>query len=263
MDDIYLNIFICLDYDDIYRCMQVCRNYYGVICKEIFWMNVYNSRYLKYSLKGGYYETCKFYNQLKVLINDMGVLNNYYKHYENNYNKLLERQELSFAFNKAIKIPKNIGLLTNLVNLYLHNNKIETIKSEIFMLKKLKILNLSNNNINILPTEICFLEELVRISICNNKLAIIPTEIGLLKNLKYLSASRNMIKTIPTEIGNLEFLNQLYLYGNIIDMIPREFSKLNMLGELYVDDILLPIELKNVKGLTIKSIYGFKVDNFY
>ena len=88
-------------------------------------------------------------------------------------------------------LPKEIGLCTNLTDLYLARNKLTSIPKEIGDLKNLEFLGLTQN-----------------------KLTSIPKEIGLCKKLKYLGLSGNNLTSLPKEIEDLPKLRILELYNN-------------------------------------------------
>ena len=88
-------------------------------------------------------------------------------------------------------LPKEIGLCTNLTDLYLARNKLTSIPKEIGDLKNLEFLGLTQN-----------------------KLTSIPKEIGLCKKLKYLGLSWNNLTSLPKEIEDLRELRILELYNN-------------------------------------------------
>ena len=75
-------------------------------------------------------------------------------------------------------LPKEIGLCTNLTDLYLARNKLTSIPKEIGLCKKLKYLGLSWNNLTSLPKEIEDLRELRILELYNNpKLKGISSEL--------------------------------------------------------------------------------------
>ena len=88
-------------------------------------------------------------------------------------------------------LPKEIGLCTNLTDLYLARNKLTSIPKEIGDLKNLEFLGLTQN-----------------------KLTSIPKEIGLCKKLRYLALSWNNLTSLPKEIEDLPKLRVLELYNN-------------------------------------------------
>src|SRR5436309_5088834 len=89
------------------------------------------------------------------------------------------------------QLPPEIGLLTNLQELYLFKNQLEQIPPEIGKLTNLQVLHLENN----------LLEQL-------------PPQIGKLTRLRLLSLSANRLNRLPPQIGELTSLQKLYLGNN-------------------------------------------------
>jgi len=158
-----------------------------------------------------------------------------------------------FANTKNIKItsiPKEIGNLSNLTELYLSYNKIKELPKEIGNLRNLTNLNLGWNQIKELPKEIGNLTEL---DLRHNQIQEIPKEIGNLSNLTKLSLYNNQIKELPKEIGNLSNLTKLYLWSNQIKELPKEIGNLSNLTKLNLgwNQIKeLPKEIGNLSNLT-------------
>lgn len=88
------------------------------------------------------------------------------------------------------ELPDEMCQLTDVVQVLITNNKIETVSSEIGNLKKLTKLVLTKN-----------------------QLKSIPAEIGQLKNLKTLKLGNNPISSLPPEIANCTSLKTLDLKG--------------------------------------------------
>ncbi|EMY24618.1 leucine rich repeat protein [Leptospira interrogans serovar Australis str. 200703203] len=102
---------------------------------------------------------------------------------------------------EAFKNPKDVLVLNYRDN---EENPLKTLPKEIGNLQNLKELYLSANEITTLPPEIGNLKNLQVLSLNGNRLETIPKEIGNLKNLKELSIEWNKLQTLPKEIGNLK-----------------------------------------------------------
>jgi hypothetical protein len=112
--------------------------------------------------------------------------------------------------NKLTKLPRVIGNLAGLTDIYLQFNSLSELPSEIGNLRKLKVLKLGGNDLSFLPKDIGNLKELEILTIWNNQLKELPEEICLLKNLKGLDISRNSLSTLPDYIIHLTGLKAFY-----------------------------------------------------
>ena len=101
---------------------------------------------------------------------------------------------LSLLGNKKLKeIPKEIGNLTNLTNLYIQDSPlIDEVPNEITNLKKLYSLKLSSCNLKEIP------------------------DLNKLENLRYLDISRNKLTTVLNQINKL-YLKRLSINHNLIE----------------------------------------------
>lgn len=84
-------------------------------------------------------------------------------------------------------LPKEIGNLQNLKELYLSRNQLKILPQEIGNLRKLQRMHLSTNELTKLPQEIKNLESLLEIYLYDNQFTTLPKEIGNLKNLRNFS----------------------------------------------------------------------------
>ena len=89
------------------------------------------------------------------------------------------------------RLPKEIGNLINLKELYINNTRITRLPKEIGNLKNLEVLSIDNTNISELPIEIGNLKNLKKLLMRNTKIITVPTKIQDLKNLKIWSVGRN------------------------------------------------------------------------
>ena len=163
------------------------------------------------------------------------------------------------------EIPKELGSLANLQELYLYNNQLTgEIPTELGSLANLKNLDLGGNQLTgEIPTELGSLANLRWLYLYNNQLAgEIPTELGNLANLQQLSLWGNQLTGgIPTELGNLSNLQGLYLYNNqLTGEIPKELGNLANLRwlELFHNQLTgeIPAELGNLANLQALDLGG-------
>ncbi|ORX46577.1 L domain-like protein, partial [Anaeromyces robustus] len=142
----------------------------------------------------------------------------------NNFILNLNHNELS-----SFSIPTSFQNLTNLVRLYLNNNKIEVIPEEICQMTNLIDLDISNNNIYSLPEDIGNLVSLEKLIANNNKIESLPDSIGKLSNLKSLELLKNSLNSLPDDICHLSNLKQLDISYNKIMDLPDDFYLLTNL----------------------------------
>ncbi len=138
-------------------------------------------------------------------------------------------------------IPPEVGRLSNLTRLLLHNN------------------NLSGN----IPFELGNLSNLILLNLSRNKLnGSIPVELEKLSNLTLLHMFTNQLSdNIPPELGNLSNLTSLWLEGNQLSgNIPPTLSRLNKLEYLVLHNNQLigdiPYELGELSNLLALGLSG-------
>ena len=162
-------------------------------------------------------------------------------------------------------MPPELGNLTNLESLNLHNNSLTgPIPPELGRLASLKSLGLGRNLLQgTIPPELGNLVALESLSLLGNHLTgRIPPELGRLSKLTYLRLDRNRLEgTIPPELGNLTELTRLELDQNELEgAIP---SQLGDLSKLYFLSLThnnltgpIPPELGNLVTLNYLLLGG-------
>ncbi len=130
----------------------------------------------------------------------------------------LYKSEVFMEINKEFKsLPKEIGILKNVKDMYLTNSKLTTLPGEIGQLKNLEKLYIPRNQIETLPVEMKNLINLKNLGLNYNNLTHIPEIIFEIPNLEELILSSNKIKVIPRDILKLKKLELLNLSYNPID----------------------------------------------
>jgi len=117
------------------------------------------------------------------------------------------------------KIPGEIGLLKNLVELNLWSNTKLTgsLPSEIGGMQNLERLDLENNKLTgTLPSEIGRLQNLEELYLAENKFTgTLPSEIASMQNLILMDFSNNKFTgTLSSDFGRMSSLERLYLRKN-------------------------------------------------
>ncbi|SNR14349.1 leucine-rich repeat domain-containing protein [Tenacibaculum jejuense] len=133
-------------------------------------------------------------------------------------------QELTLHDNQLKELPNTIGSLTLLSELPLQNNRLESLPTGIGSLSGLKILKLQNNQLTALPVEIGNLSSLEDLNITNQTsanagtiyhLTSLPATITNLTSLKNFEASSNRIEG-DIDLSNSLALDYLGFFGNRI-----------------------------------------------
>jgi Leucine-rich repeat (LRR) protein len=180
---------------------EVCGNdnlWYGKVLKEF-------PDYKKLKVKDNktYKEIYSILYQLTQLKSKLKLKNDIYQIYKS--------KNLSVSFESLKSIPKEIGVLVNLEEIYIGNNYITEIPKEIGNLVKLKQLWLTNNQIVDIPKEIGNMKKLQLLDLQKNNIKIVPKELAYLPKLQKLNLSFNPIEEFSEELKrkikeeNMEF----------------------------------------------------------
>ena len=139
--------------------------------------------------------------------------------------------------NKLTSLPKGIGNLVELTDIYLQFNRLTELPVDIGNLRNLKVLKLGGNNLSFLPKNIGNLKELEVLTIWNNQLKDLPEEICLLRNLKRLDISMNSLSTLPDFVIRLTGLKAFYYQNDSLKLNASQKAWLKSLSnngcELY------------------------------
>ncbi|KAM3704116.1 hypothetical protein ACJW31_04G151300 [Castanea mollissima] len=159
------------------------------------------------------------------------------------------------------EIPKELGRLTFLLELYLNNNKLsQNIPYNLGMLSNLEGLNLARNTLSGLIPELRNCEKLWYLNLSNNYLnERIPFQFGYLHSLRYLDLSQNnLTRDIPQELGDLKTLEILNLSHNASGSIPSTFDQLISLTFVDLSNNQLEGPIPNTKPFREASKEAFK-----
>ncbi|XP_013406141.1 leucine-rich repeat-containing protein 69 isoform X2 [Lingula anatina] len=152
---------------------------------------------------------------------------------------------LNLSNNCLSDLPKEIGFLLGLEELYIQYNGLKELPDSIGNLSKLTELDVKHNSLTSLPDSIGNLSSLNVLNLMNNKLVSLPQTIGQLTSLEVLYASNNNLIFLPEELCDLSQLNSLHLCGNqSLSILPENMGNLVRLAECDVSDCNL-IHLPN------------------
>jgi leucine-rich repeat protein SHOC2 len=148
------------------------------------------------------------------------------------YGRVVRLELEDFGLTGAV--PAEVGQLTSLMVLYLHDNQLTSLPAEIGQLTALEELRLSGNQLTSVPAEIGQLTALTELYLDDNQLTSLPAEIGQLTALEELHLGDNQMTSLPAEIGQLTSLRQLNLGDNQLMSVPAEIGQLISLEELHL-----------------------------
>ncbi|KAK6178940.1 hypothetical protein SNE40_011412 [Patella caerulea] len=168
-------------------------------------------------------------------------------------------ERLYLKRNKLRTLPKEIALLTSLVELYVPGNEIQELPPEIGDMKNLKFLDVSSNYIEHLPRTIGQLHKLQKLVVSINKLCLLPKEMEQLVCLETLEAIHNNMHIFPSQLCQCKNLQTLCLDCNNLKFIPRQVVKLQRLKTLSISgNKLLSLPYTLLQMSRLQNIY---VDN--
>ncbi|XP_071112245.1 malignant fibrous histiocytoma-amplified sequence 1 homolog [Haliotis cracherodii] len=168
--------------------------------------------------------------------------------------RLSELLELDMSWQSIETIPDGIGNLHKLRSFNLKGNSLIYVSKDIQYCRKLHTLNLTGalRYCSVVPSAIFMIEELQCLYLSGNYFTEIPSEVCGLKKLKTLHIQRNALLRLPEELFNLKNLEHIDLSENYIDNIPPGISKLHRLFYLGLERNKLtsiPKELCNCRSL--------------
>jgi len=158
------------------------------------------------------------------------------------------------------ELPKEIGLLKNLIKLYVNQSNIKEIPIEIGNLKKLKVLEIyPAKYIKVLPDEFYMLTELQKAQLMWCSITELKEDICKLKNLKYFNIHGANLSELPECFGKLRNLEELHLGYNKFNKLPSDISNWKSLKKLNLRDVdLADNEKKRIENVLNKTEIKFK-----
>ncbi|CAI5535393.1 unnamed protein product [Closterium sp. Naga37s-1] len=168
---------------------------------------------------------------------------------------LSELSDLSLAGNQIESIPPEIANLSKLRRLGLAGNRLQRLPPEMGHLTQLEGLWLHGNLLHDLPDEIGHLTALRFLALAGNQLTRLPHTLGRLTALQVLSVAGNQLEELPQTIGSLASLRVLAAYGNLLTALPPSITHLSSLQELFLQGnriaSLPPLSLCSLRQLSL------------
>jgi len=192
--------------------------------------------------RDGVNEECKFVNSLLKEKEDYDCCKNTKITCENNYITKIALTQFDIK-NKTL--PSSVGATMPMLKILLLNdcNLEGSIPSDIGLLANIEEMELANNKLTgPIPDSIGSLKKLTRLILNSNKLSgPIPSTIGDLESISLLWLQDNQLTSIPKKIGGLTTLRILNLsYNKLTGTIPNTITGMTN---------LMQIEIQNNLGL--------------
>ena len=219
--DIIIYIAMMLEKHDIISYCNTCKKFDNMIYQnKQFW-----TKMLKRDFDIDYYKTDKSIDP--HVYYDISILKNNYKELDETIEQIYQLKTLNLSW-AEIDVPKEIGQLVNLQQLYMHYSQIKEIPIELGQLTNLQVLDFNHNRIEEIPPELGRLSNLKSLYLYRNKIKEIPKELGQLTNLETLDLRYNQLKTLPKELGQLTKLKTFDMRYNQLGTLPLEIQQLTI-----------------------------------
>lgn len=143
--------------------------------------------------------------------------------------------QLSAQPGKVYKSLKDVRNPQDVYILKLNFKRLQAIPDEVFTFTNLCELDLSRNFIDTVPPAIANLRNLQKLSLARNWVRNLPDELSQLSNLRVLDLNRNPLQQLPASLGTLSRLEKLILWQTNVYELPPSFVALD--GTLKVLDL--------------------------
>ncbi|KAK7945335.1 hypothetical protein WMY93_001063 [Mugilogobius chulae] len=147
---------------------------------------------------------------------------------------LTNLQELDLKSNNIETIEEITSFqhLKRLTCLKLWHNKISNIPSSIGQVKSLEALHLNHNKLETVPPALFTLPKLRHLDLGHNSITVLHPDIGLLRNLQYLAINMNKLEVLPKQLFRCTKLKVLCLSHNALTTLPETIGQLLQLTQL-------------------------------
>jgi len=163
---------------------------------------------------------------------------------------LTQLQELYVHNNQLTALPESISGLTRLQELFVPNNQLTGLPESIGALTQLQSLDVSGNQLTALPESIAALTQLKMLTVWENQLTALPESIAALTQLKMLTVWENQLTALPESIAALTQLQSLDVDNNRLKGLPESIAALTKLQSLFVSNNRLTALPESIAALT-------------
>ncbi|MEN2497164.1 MAG: Leucine-rich repeat-containing protein 40, variant 2 [Marteilia pararefringens] len=151
-------------------------------------------------------------------------------------------KDLYLANNELSRVPKDLDQLTQVENIDLHSNRINSVDLDCFPPNFNGHIDLSNNLIHSLEDARRVKRSAVvplawrSIDLSNNRLNSIPQHFfdSISRSVHHLDISNNLFRHLPESLGNMVHLKSLYLHNNEIENSDCILHNLTCLEQLTI-----------------------------
>jgi Leucine-rich repeat (LRR) protein len=169
---------------------------------------------------------------------------------------------LDLSYMGLRELSPDIGRLTDLVDLDLRGNILDSLPDEISNLHRLTGIHLDGNNLRKFPPVLGKLTRLERLGLSDNRLANLPRELGSLKELGSVNIHSNQFDSLPAALWKLTKLVHLDASENRIERITGGIGALKNLRYLnlarnHISEV--PANLGSLKELRHLNLHGNSV----
>eukprot|EP00058_Branchiostoma_floridae_P007220 XP_002592708.1 hypothetical protein BRAFLDRAFT_67148 [Branchiostoma floridae] len=144
--------------------------------------------------------------------------------------RMTRLENLNIGENDFCGVPRNIGHLQNLKELWLKSLNLQELPDELCLLQNLELLHLGWNNLTRLPGNFAQLSSLNKLLMQHNRFQQFPEQVCFLASLRELyldQGTGEKFTVIPDSIGNLRKLRVMVLDNNALTSLPTTVDNAN------------------------------------
>jgi len=141
-----------------------------------------------------------------------------------------EIRELVIVDENLLKVPRYIGLMSNLTSIHFRSSRLNKLPKEIGDLPNIKDLTVVGGSFSEFPSTFSNMNNLEHLCLNDLGLDVVPDFICKTPSIKRLFLETNKITEIPKDIENITSLEELFLHGNLIKEFPRTIGSLKCIG---------------------------------
>ncbi|XP_043195066.1 leucine-rich repeat-containing protein 40-like isoform X1 [Amphibalanus amphitrite] len=138
--------------------------------------------------------------------------------------------KLLLCGNRLTALSDELGLLTHLTTLDVHDNALTSLPESVGHLQSLTRLVVSHNQLRQLPGQLFGVTTLRQLLADHNRLEQLPEQTGDCLDLELLDVSHNCLTSLPSGLGYLHRLTRLAASDNRLTSLPDEIGSMTSAG---------------------------------